>query len=96
MKKLPEKITILGYHIKVKAASLEEDHGQYDGDTKTIKIDISPANNWGSTLFHESLHASLDISGVSEVLGSRTEEAVVRCIENALWPLIEKGVFNAK
>lgn len=94
--KLPKEVEILGRKIRVVWADLEgEDlHGKFQHDT--IKIASDPTNNVMSTLFHECIHASLDVAGHTANLSEGLEEAIVVCIENALYPLIEQGVFNAK
>ena len=94
-KRLPKHINILGYKIPIKLTSLDENHGEYSTEPRVIKINDEPSHDWGSTLFHESLHASLEISGLREMFGPEKEEAIVRCIENALWPLIEQGTFDS-
>ena len=94
-KKLPKHLNILGYKIPVKLTSLDESHGEYTTEPRMIKINDEPTHDWGSTLFHEACHTSLEISGLREILGSDKEEAIVRCIENAIWPLIEQGIFDS-
>jgi Zn-dependent peptidase ImmA (M78 family) len=41
-----------------------------------------------STLFHEILHACLYEGGVTNVLTTMQEEAVVCCLENGLYPQV--------
>ena len=67
-----------------------DEHGRFEPDEYTIYLNKSdsPEEQW-STLFHECIHVSFFLGGLSEVLGSQTEEGVVRCVENALWPLLE-------
>lgn len=44
--------------------------------------------------FHELLHATLHMGGVTESVAYKTEEAVVCCIENIMWELIESGKLD--
>jgi hypothetical protein len=92
---MPKYISILGKRIQIKQVGLEENHGEYHASPRVIKIDSSCTDKY-ETLFHESLHAALEISGLRETMQNGQEEAVVRCIENALFPLIKRGIFNGK
>jgi len=56
------------------------------------KIRINTAKNpdtWESTLFHEALHGALETSGLDEILKDNIDEAIVKAIENALWPVLK-------
>lgn len=94
-----KSVSILGHKFRVDIdATL--DAGEY-GDTcsRTKVIRLNPRLSEEvklETLWHEVLHASLGISGLSHVLTADLEEAVVSCIENATWELISKGVFTTK
>ena len=41
------------------------------------------------TLKHEMVHASLAIGGISDVLNSKTEEAIVRNFDSILLPALD-------
>lgn len=41
-----------------------------------------------ATLFHEAIHAALGVAGLNEILDEKTEEAVVRCLENAFAEIV--------
>jgi hypothetical protein len=87
----PAFIEIMGQKVKIKVKK-SEDHGLYSHDKKTITVDrdlLDDPEELMSTLFHESIHAALAISGVRWVLGADDEEimpkeeALVRCLEQA-------------
>jgi len=71
---------------------LEDSDGNNYGETeiheKTIKISLTHNDNkkkLQTTLFHEIIHAALGEGGVSQLLTSDQEEAVVVALENALF-----------
>lgn len=76
-------------------SDLVDDEGdQVEGlclpETNTIKINSNyPANRQRSTYLHERIHASLAVSGLSELLDGKLEEAIVVCIENGIFPIVE-------
>lgn len=78
--KPPKHVHIGGRKIIVKVTEDIDDHGQYCHDLKRIEINSSK-NEQVATLLHECVHAALTISGLAEVLGANTEEAVCRAIE---------------
>jgi len=39
------------------------------------------------------MHVALEVAGLGNILDDKVEEAVVTCLEAALWPLIESGFF---
>ena len=70
---------------------LEDSDGNNYGETqcheKAIKVSLIHNDNkkkLQSTLFHEIIHGVLGESGLTEVLDSNTEEAIVVALENAL------------
>ena len=89
---LPESIQLLGHTIHItteEARRLPDAAGAYTPDTRTIWLDYNhPDPVMVSTLFHELLHAVLDITGHSARLDADTEEALVTAIENGLGPLV--------
>lgn len=55
-----------------------------------ITLNTNRKAHWNKrVLFHEVLHAVLAISGITNLLSTNTEEAIVECLENNLWPLIK-------
>lgn len=86
-------ITIFGSKIKIRYIRklLHDDEGeQLDGafDSQSMTIFVSTKSDINATIFHESLHAAIYLSGSSALLNEKSEEAVVCAIENGL-----KGFF---
>lgn len=57
---------------------------------------INPNNELRATLFHEAMHVAISQAGLDAILDScpeGTEEALVGCLEQALWPLIKSNWF---
>jgi Zn-dependent peptidase ImmA (M78 family) len=95
-KEIPKVIRILGHNIKVQRAKLKDgEYGEYTPFKKVIKI--SSDSNYEEaclTLLHESIHAALHLSGLSEMLpssenGPDIEEAIVVCLEHALGHIVD-------
>ena len=88
--KIPKSVTIFGYRIRVVQKDIEE-HGLSDLDARTIYLKESDSESEKqASLFHELIHMSLAISGLSFDLTEGKEEAIVRCLEHALWPLLKR------
>jgi len=91
-KRPPRSIMICGHKIKIKIVKklVDDDHddlhGAYNGDTKTIFL--AKESEWKTTLFHESLHCALHLSGSSEGLTMTKEEQIVQALEYGLAPLL--------
>lgn len=86
---LPKSLKIMGHtvHIRLRPRLENEDHGQADWQKKEILISQAyPESQQWLTLRHEVLHIILGLSGLSEVLTSEQEEAIVVCFENNLTP----------
>jgi hypothetical protein len=76
----PKFVNIGGRKITIKVNDEIDEHGLYIHDLR--RIEINPKKDEQvATLLHECVHAALTISGLSEVLGANTEEAVCRAIE---------------
>ena len=89
---IPTTITIMGIKFKVDVLDLTKEY--LCGDSclakKLIRINSQQTlEEQKSTLYHECLHMALHISGVSSLLTDDLEEAIVICIENAIFPLIK-------
>ena len=103
-RKIPSSVVLLGAKWAVRIADWNdgsmEDFGETDYSSQTITLFTGPHVRWpqkGSmqqTLLHECIHAALSTSGHGELLGDKQEEAVVIALEQALMPLIQKGVFD--
>ena len=89
-----KKIKVFGVNIPIKVVELESGGGQYISRKILIDPDEDEKNTRMLTIFHEAIHAALDIGGVAHALSPDMEEAIVRCIENGLGPLVTSGVFN--
>lgn len=83
-------ITVLGQKIRIVRQPLDDKYGQFDSAKREIHLDPSyPRASVDATLLHEVLHAALHVGGISYALSDEIEEAVVRCIEHALVPLVQ-------
>jgi Zn-dependent peptidase ImmA (M78 family) len=86
---LPKRVTIFGYKVKVVLNDDIDNHGACDPAQKIIWIRKSDSlKTQRETLIHEILHMILGIGGVSYMLHDDLEEAVVRCLEGGLVPLL--------
>lgn len=89
---LPTSLTIMGCQFAVYNASLGGDtYGETEGIERTIKVDLAKHHSQeqvASTLFHEVIHAVLHVSGQSELLKGKQEEALVVALEHGLSPII--------
>lgn len=83
--KFPASVSILGKKVAITYKPLKNLFGNYDINTKTINIDSNLSDrDTKSTLFHEMIHACIDISGQSEHLTEAQIEGVVISIENGM------------
>lgn len=84
----PRVVSILGVKVKVRYISkeLHDDsdqlHGAFNADT--MEIFISTKSDVSSVLLHEVCHALLYISGCSQRLSEKDEEAIVTAMEYGL------------
>jgi hypothetical protein len=89
---LPEFVIILGCKFSVSDVVLSDNtYGETDGTERTIKVDLhkhTSQEQVTSTLFHEMIHAVLHVSGQSELLRGKQEEALVVALEHGLMPNI--------
>lgn len=89
MKKLPKTVAVAGTELEIDIRPKFEHMGEFLHDRRTIVINGSyPLEAQWQTLFHETLHAALYLSGQAEGLTGAKEEAIVIAIENSLWPII--------
>lgn len=91
--KLPDVIHVLGvpFTVEWNAPISEEDYGETKIFARSIRIGQScdSSEKRASTLLHELIHAALGTAGHDEILGDKTEEALVVCLEHALMPLLQ-------
>lgn len=85
-------IIVLGYKIPITYKLAGDIDGQYHPDTRKIEINPNSTSEIGAIIFHETLHAILDISAANEGLSEEVEERIVRAIENGMWPLLKNMV----
>ena len=87
----PTKLNIGGSEFKIVFKEMR-DFGEMDFDKKIICIrkGLSDEEIF-DTIMHEAHHASLSVSGLSYILDDEnTEEALVRAVDNLLFPIFKK------
>ena len=94
----PKEIRIAGKRFKIIYQEDLEDFGRFDYENQLIVI-RSTLNQREiyQTIIHEAFQASLYISGVSFAIDSeKIEEAIIRCFDNFLLPVIEDQINKQK
>lgn len=96
--KRKSNVTILGQDVSVTYEKITSETEILHGDylDQAIRINSDSKHDARRILLHECMHAILEVSGQSCLLKTKREEAIVLCLENGLWPLIKKGIFNEK
>ena len=84
---IPGHITIGGKRIEVIEDLDLAEYGTFSPDEWVIHIGLSARANPLETLRHEMIHACFAIAGISH-LRRFEEEAVVRCLDNLLFPAL--------
>lgn len=85
---IPDHVTIGGKRIEVIEDPDLAEYGTFSPDEWVIRLGPSARVNQFETLRHEMIHACFAISGMSH-LRRFEEEAIVRCLENLLFPALE-------
>ena len=88
---IPTTIDVGGIEFKVVLSKIK-DFGDMDIDTKTIRVrsDLKPEEAF-DTLMHETVHAALAVSGLTNILDDdNLEEAIVRMTDYLIFPLYKK------
>jgi len=88
---IPPTIDVGGIEFKVVLSKIK-DFGDMDIDTKTIRVraDLKPEEAF-DTLMHETVHAALAVSGLTNILDDdNLEEAIVRMTDYLIFPLYKK------
>jgi len=88
---IPTTIDVGGVEFKVVLSKIK-DFGDMDIDTKTIRVraDLKPEEAF-DTLMHETVHAALAVSGLTNILDDdNLEEAIVRMTDYLVFPLYKK------
>jgi hypothetical protein len=92
VKEIPkETLHIGGIVHTISREPLGENHGEYNCDTKVLKIDNTGSEeSQDQCVAHEIIHAAFYTSGLHYILETHgeLEEAIVRCIENIALPAI--------
>lgn len=90
--KLPlRKLTVAGAEVKLTKNPKLEMWGTWDCDNKTItlgKLSLAEPSQIIPTIRHELRHAAIDLSGVSHGMTAKTQEQIVRCMENIADPAL--------
>lgn len=91
------KIELMGVELDVRLVSpeqLDDAYGAYTNMQELIILDETlKEKQLQRVLLHELVHATLNLTGVSEILEDSQQEAVCVALEN-LVPLITKQVFT--
>lgn len=90
-----------GWRSKDMPADAKDDFGETFPDEQRIAVNVEKHKSESGveqTMLHELIHATLYVSGHSEQLDSKQEEAIVRALENGLYPaivrLVKMGYFR--
>lgn len=95
------EITVLGQKVKVKFVSAKQMakldtndvHGYFDIGPREIYVAKDPDKElMKRTLIHETVHAYLDISGISQIMTEQQQEGICTLLENMI-DLFRDGVF---
>lgn len=87
---LPSCINVFGKEFDIIITNLKGLHGDCDATKGVIRIhQNSSIESARSTLFHESIHAALAVSGQNEMLREDQEEALVRMLEHAFYHIVD-------
>lgn len=79
------RIEIGGMSIVIEFDEALSEFGHWNYDSKTIKMGPRAESCFWETLRHETVHAALDIGGVS-FCETMEVEAVVRCLDGLFFP----------
>ncbi len=102
---IPKSVTVLGrtwpiFLTEGEATSDDPEFGETDTNAGTITLRWAPHEKFKtpiqSTLLHEVLHAALNVSGNTNLWNEAIEESLVSALEQALFPLIQQGIFTVK
>lgn len=72
---------VLGHEVTVTYCRKMKGNDRGEFFTDPFRIRILSDENWRNTLNHELIHMMLWVSGISEMLGEKSEEAIVKAIE---------------
>lgn len=84
----PLSVSIMGMDFQIRHPKKVDDgnaHGQTKGDEHQIELCADLKEDaFERVLLHETMHGILYVSGITEILDERTEEAVVLALEHGL------------
>lgn len=102
--KVPVRITIQGRDVPIRylkkiPGETEDDpsYGEFDRVTKVITINKARHTSGPelfSTVYHEILHAIMDITGQNTGMSEHREETLVRAFENSLYGVLQLNVSS--
>lgn len=85
----PQSVSIGGKVISIQQVEME-DYGSFNPNDLTIKIKSNLSDEmFFSTLNHEISHCGFFLSGLSELLDEKMEEAIVLMLENIVFPHVK-------
>lgn len=83
----PDKVEIFGIEFTISYVDEfgDKDYGDTEGWTRAIRIRGNlQGEELRNTIIHEALHGLFHVTGWSELLGDKKEEAIVRVLEQGL------------
>ena len=84
-----EQVSVCGREVSITyQRDLDDCDGCFYPDEAEIHVDLEASRDPDQILFHELLHAALAFSGVSDLLTESSEEALVSCLEQNIFPLV--------
>lgn len=85
-------VRVGGERFKVALGDLLEEWGTLSPDERVIHVskEVKTVARFRRILEHEMIHASLVVAGMDEFLDPKTEEAIVRCIDNIFLPALRR------
>jgi hypothetical protein len=99
LESIPRSINILGRKVKVHVGTIPNDlMGMCEGPKLLISIaDNQTEDEAKSTLFHESLHMAIYLSGLSNIIVNEDiEEALVTMLENGFQHAVDVSKLEIK
>lgn len=83
-----KSVQVHGVKVSISVEDTGDKHGEFSSDENLITIGEGSKLCPFRILSHEMTHAGLMISGVSEVLDEKTEEAICVAMEGTFGPLL--------
>lgn len=84
-----EVVTVCGREVSITyQRDIEDCDGCLYPDEAEIHVDLNATRDPDQILFHELIHAALAYSGLVDLLTRESEEAIVSCLEQNVFPHI--------